>query len=65
MPTYVYKCKDCGVIIEVTQSIKESLAKPTNVCPACKIELTDIVIQPTAIHFKGNGFYKTDYKKKG
>jgi putative FmdB family regulatory protein len=65
MPTYVYKCSKCGQIFEITQSIKESLSKPTNNCPACHIVLSDIIIQPPAIHFKGTGFYETDYKKKG
>jgi len=61
MPTYVYKCPGCGYTFEVKHSIKDYVF---GVCTKCGTR-AHVVIQPPAIHFKGNGFYETDYKKKG
>lgn len=56
MPTYEYRCKDCGEHLEVVQSFRDD---PLTECPSCKGTLRK-VFQPIGIAFKGSGFYKTD-----
>ena len=56
MPTYEYRCKNCGEHIEIVQSFKDD---PLTVCPSCDGELRK-VFSPIGISFKGSGFYKTD-----
>lgn len=60
MPTYTYKCKDCGNINEVIQKISD---EPLTKCD-CGGSLNK-VIHPAGIIFKGSGFYKTDYGTSG
>ncbi len=59
MPTYEYRCRDCGEPLEVVQSFTDD---PLTVCPACGGELRK-VFQAVGIAFKGSGFYKTDSRK--
>lgn len=62
MPTYEYKCEDCGHTLEKFQSIK---ARPLRKCPACGLnKLKRLIGTGGGIIFKGSGFYHTDYKKK-
>ena len=56
MPTYEYRCRDCGEPLEVVQSFTDH---PLTECPACGGELRK-VFQAVGIAFKGSGFYKTD-----
>ena len=56
MPTYEYKCRDCGERIEVWQSFS---AEPLRECEQCGGELGK-VFGNIGITFKGSGFYKTD-----
>jgi putative FmdB family regulatory protein len=56
MPTYEYRCKDCGEHLEVVQSFRDD---PLTECPRCTGTLKK-VFQPIGIAFKGTGFYKTD-----
>ena len=56
MPTYEYRCKDCGNHLEVVQSFND---EPLTECPACKGTLRK-VFGSIGITFKGSGFYKTD-----
>ena len=60
MPTYDYKCKECGYIFEAFQKLSE---KPLEFCPKCSGSVKRL-ISATGIIFKGSGFYVTDYKKK-
>ena len=67
MPTYDYRCGECGHEWEVFQSIT---AKPKRKCPGCGRQKAKRMIGPGAgIIFKGSGFYQTDYRsssyKKG
>ena len=56
MPIYEYRCKK-GHHFEVTQRISEDAVTKCEVCGA------DVqrVFHPIAVHFKGSGFYNTDY----
>lgn len=56
MPTYEYRCRDCGEALEVVQSFTDD---PLTECPACEGSLKK-VFAPPSISFKGDGFYKTD-----
>ena len=56
MPTYQYRCRDCGEELEVVQSFSD---KPKTKCPACKGSLRKVFAAP-GISFKGSGFYKND-----
>jgi len=56
MPTYEYRCKDCGEDLEVVQSFTDD---PLDTCPACGGSLKK-VFGSVGISFKGSGFYKTD-----
>jgi putative FmdB family regulatory protein len=56
MPTYEYRCKDCGEPLEVVQSFSDDALTE---CPACGGNLRK-VFGNVGISFKGSGFYKTD-----
>lgn len=56
MPTYEYKCKECGIVFERFQHFSE---EPIRVCPECQGSVHRI-IHPVGIVFKGKGFYITD-----
>jgi putative FmdB family regulatory protein len=57
MPTYEYKCRDCGHQLEVVQSFSDDAL---TTCPNCKKKALRKVFHPVGIAFKGSGFYKTD-----
>ena len=56
MPTYQYRCTDCGEPLEVVQSFTDD---PLTVCPACEGQLRK-VFSSVGVVFKGSGFYRTD-----
>ena len=56
MPTYQYRCTECGDELEVVQKFSDD---PLTVCPACQGSLRK-VFSPVGIVFKGSGFYRTD-----
>ncbi|MCL4498833.1 MAG: zinc ribbon domain-containing protein [Chloroflexi bacterium] len=60
MPTYGYRCGECGIEFEIEQSINEN-APPA--CPDCGGR-TNRVYYPVGIIFKGSGFHVTDYPSK-
>jgi putative FmdB family regulatory protein len=60
MPLYEYKCKKCGHRFERIQTY--SAADATE-CPVCQGEVERLISAPAA-HFKGSGFYSTDYAAK-
>lgn len=60
MPTYEYKCEE-GHVFEVMQSITED---PLESCEICGSPAQRVLYAP-AVHFKGSGFYTTDYGKQG
>ncbi len=60
MPTYEYKCENCGHQFEQFQSIT---SKPLRVCPKCgQNTLNRLIGAGSGIIFKGSGFYATDYR---
>ena len=56
MPIYEYRC-DNGHLFEVMQKITED---PVTRCEQCEAPVQR-VFHPIAVHFKGSGFYNTDY----
>ena len=58
MPIYGYRCSQCGHELEVFQSMSD---QPLRVCPECSGALRKL-LYPVGVHFKGSGFYTTDYK---
>ena len=56
MPTYEYRCRECGEHLEVVQSFSDD---PLTACPACSGPLRK-VFNSVGIAFKGSGFYKND-----
>jgi len=60
MPMYDYKCPSCGVIREVKVGINE---RPSLYHCGGVLMIKQISIPPS-VHFKGSGFYETDYKGK-
>ena len=59
MPIYEYRCDACGASFEVMQRMSDD---PLETCTKCGGTLRK-VLHPVAIHFKGSGFYTTDYGK--
>src|SRR5207342_820960 len=60
MPIYEYKCPN-GHLFEVFHGMTE--AGPT-VCTVCGEGPLQVVLHPVAVHYKGSGFYSTDYGRK-
>ncbi len=56
MPIYEYRCGQ-GHTFEVIQRISDD---PLAVCQTCASPV-ERVYHPVAVHFKGSGFYNTDY----
>lgn len=60
MPTYVYECSACEQTYEVEQRIIEDALTD---CHCGSKGTVKRIIQPTAIMFKGSGFYVNDSQK--
>ena len=60
MPIYEYRCRN-GHTFEVFQSMSDD---PVTKCEECGAPV-ERVFHPVAVHFKGSGFYTTDYARKG
>ena len=56
MPTYEYRCDNCGKNFDFVQSFD---ATPLTECPTCGMPVKK-VFGSVGIVFKGSGFYKTD-----
>ena len=57
MPTYTYKCPNCGAIHNVIHLMNEDKDWP---CPDCNINMVRKPMTNTRPTFKGEGFYTTD-----
>ena len=60
MPIYEYRCNN-GHTFEVFQAMSDD---PVTACEVCGAPV-ERVFHPVAVHFKGSGFYTTDYARKG
>jgi len=60
VPIYEYKCAN-GHVFEAIQSMSD---EPLTKCEQCGAPV-ERVFHPVAVHFKGSGFYTTDYGSKG
>ena len=60
MPTYDYRCTNCGDIFEHFQKMTDA---PLTKCNKCGGELKRLIGAGLGPIFKGSGFYQTDYKK--
>jgi putative FmdB family regulatory protein len=56
MPIYEYRCER-GHTFEVMQRMSD---EPVQSCQTCEAPVAR-VFHPVAVHFKGSGFYNTDY----
>ena len=61
MPIYEYRCPD-GHTFEVFQRMADA---PIEKCEVCGKSPVEKVLYPVAVHFKGSGFYSTDYGRGG
>ena len=59
MPIYEYRCEQ-GHTFEVMQRMSD---EPVAACSTCESPVQR-VFHPVAVHFKGSGFYNTDYGKR-
>jgi putative FmdB family regulatory protein len=61
VPLYEYQCKKCKHRFEKIQSFSDA---PIKKCPRCGANAVEKLLSAPAVHFKGSGFYVTDYAKK-
>ena len=59
MPIYEFRCRN-GHTFEVSQRMTDD---PVTTCEVCGAPV-ERVFRPVAVHFKGSGFYNTDYGKQ-
>lgn len=59
MPTYQYRCRECGDELEAFQKFTDPALTE---CPSCTGELRK-VFSAVGVVFKGSGFYATDSRK--
>ena len=59
MPIYEYKCPECNANYEKIHKWNDI----HNECPKCNAK-GELKLSDQALHFKGSGFYTTDYKSK-
>jgi putative FmdB family regulatory protein len=57
VPIYEYRCPN-GHVFELFQRIGDAPPAGCEICGAAPVER---VLYPVAVHFKGSGFYSTDY----
>jgi putative FmdB family regulatory protein len=60
MPIYEYRCPN-GHTFEVFQRMTDP---PIGACEVCGAGPVEKLLFPVAVHFKGSGFYATDYGRK-
>src|ERR1700743_2023883 len=61
MPISEYKCPN-GTLLEGLHGMTEPGPEVCEVCGAAPLE---VVLHPVAVHYKGSGFYSTDYGRGG
>ncbi|TML84930.1 MAG: zinc ribbon domain-containing protein [Actinobacteria bacterium] len=61
VPIYEYRCPN-GHVFELFKRMDDPPPEECEICGASPVEL---VLYPVAIHYKGSGFYSTEYGKGG
>jgi putative FmdB family regulatory protein len=61
VPTYEYKCPN-GHVFEVFKRIADPAPEA---CAVCGVSPVETVLYPVPVHFRGSGFYSTDYGRGG
>jgi putative FmdB family regulatory protein len=61
VPLYEYRCPN-GHTFEIFQKFSEA---PVETCVTCGAGPVEKILFPVAVHFKGSGFYSTDYGRGG
>ena len=61
MPTYEYRCRQCGREFEVFQRMSDEPAAP---CPACEHVAERLISGGAGLLFRGEGFYITDHRSE-
>lgn len=65
MALYDFTCPQCGKTKEKSLRMDKHMFHPKINCPSCKCEMIKKrFYEATPLHFKGTGFYETDYGKK-
>jgi len=62
MPTYEYRCPECGNEFEKFGRMSDP---PVQECPRCNAEAQRKISGGAGLVFKGSGFYITDYRGEG
>ncbi len=65
MPKYDYKCDACNTIFEAEHSMSDSWSDDDCLSEACSTGKLRKVFNPSATHFKGQGWGKTYRVHKG
>jgi putative FmdB family regulatory protein len=61
MPTYSYRCTECGTAFDIQQAFTDdSLTE----CPTCSGRLRKLY-SAVGVTFNGSGFYRTDSRSSG
>jgi putative FmdB family regulatory protein len=60
LPTYQYRCTECGHDLEAVQKFSDAALTE---CPSCHGQLRK-VYNAVGVVFKGSGFYRTDSRPK-
>jgi putative FmdB family regulatory protein len=61
VPIYEYRCPN-GHTFEAFQKMSDA---PVETCTTCGAGPVEKILFPVAVHFKGSGFYSTDYGRGG
>jgi putative FmdB family regulatory protein len=56
VPTYSYRCRECGVEFDIQQDFSDDALTE---CPQCKGSLRKL-FSAVGVSFQGSGFYRTD-----
>lgn len=62
MPTYAYRCADCGHAFDIYQSFSDDAITE---CPECGGALRKVFGSSLGVTFNGSGFYRTDSRSSG
>jgi putative FmdB family regulatory protein len=60
MPTYSYRCTECGEAFDIQQAFTDD---SLTVCPTCGGPLRKL-FNTVGVTFNGSGFYRTDSRAK-